>query len=113
MDDVFRALEDRQSFIGRADVLALGLDDRFIRHQLRHGAWHRVRAGAYCPSAVWSCLDSLEKHRVTARAVVRSLGDGVVLSHQTGMLFHPRCDVWGVDLSKVHVTRRDGGTGGI
>ncbi len=29
------------------------------------------------------------------------------------MLFHPHCDVWGVDLSRVHVTRRDGGTGGI
>ena len=113
MDEVFTAVADRHGFITRSDVFSIGLDDRYIRRQLRSRAWHRVRNGAYSPTPFWAGLDPAGRHRVLTRATLRSLGDGYALSHQTGLLFHPGCEVWGVDLSRVHLTRRSTGTGGI
>ena len=113
MDEVFTAIAADGGYITRSDVLSMGQDDRFIRRQLHAGTWHRVRPGAYSLTATWTGLDAAERHRVLTRATMRSLGDGYVLSHQTGLLFHPGCDVWGVDLDRVHVTRRGGGSGGI
>ena len=43
---------------------------------------------------------------------MRSLGPGVALSHVSGAIHHG-IDVWGVDLSRVHVTRLDGVAGRI
>jgi hypothetical protein len=113
MDDYFLPIELRQGFIARADVLAAGMDDRFIRRQLASRVWTRVRKGAYCYTTTWRTLDDVERHRRLARAVVHSHGDGVVLSKVSGLVMRPGCEVWGVDLSRVHVTRRDGRSGGI
>jgi len=113
MDTYFLAIEARQGFVARGDVLAAGFDDRFIRRQLSSGAWTRVRKGAYCSTHTWQDLDALERHRRLARAVLHAHGDAVALSKASGLLFHPGCDVWGVDLSRVHVTRRDGRSGSI
>lgn len=113
MDDYFLAIESRQGFIARGDVLATGWDDRFIRRQLASGRWTRVRKGAYCHTHLWLALDGPERHRRLARAVVHSHGDRVVLSKVSGLLMPPGCEVWGVDLGRVHVTRRDGRSGSI
>ena len=113
MDEYFSAIEARQGFIARADVLEVGLDDRYIRRRVTSRAWVRVRNGAYCLATTWQLLDDLDRHRRLARAVLRSHGDGVALSQVSGLLMRPGCDVWGVDLSRVHVTRRDGRSGGI
>jgi hypothetical protein len=113
MDEYFLAVEAAQGFIARADVLGVGLDDRFIRRQLVSAAWTRVRKGAYCFSRTWSGLDPIERHRRLARAVLHSHGDAVVLSNVSGLLMRPGCEVWGIDLDHVHVTRRDGRSGSI
>jgi hypothetical protein len=112
VDDYFRAVEVERKFIARIDVLSVGLDDRYIRRCIRSGLWIRVRNGAYHFRDTWAALTKVERHAVHTFAVLRSLGDAVVPSHQTGLNLLT-CDVWGVDLSRVNVTRRDGRSGGI
>ena len=113
MDDYFAALELRQGFIARSDVLSIGGDDRFIRRTIGSGTWTRIRNGAYCPTVIWDSLGAVERHRRRARAVLHAHGDAVVLSHVSGLLMRPGCEVWGVDLSQVHVTRRDTRSGSV
>ena len=113
MDDYFTAVELWQGFIARADVLAAGHDDRFIRRQLAARHWTRIRNGAYSSTDIWLSLDPVDRHRRLARAVLRAHGDAVVLSKVSALLMRPGLDVWGVDLSRVHVTRRDGRTGSV
>lgn len=113
MDDYFLAIETSRGFIARSDVLGVGFDDRFIRQQLRTQAWTRVRKGAYCFTRTWRTLDPYDRHRRLARAVLHSHGDAVVLSKVSGFLMRPGCEVWGIDLTRVHVTRRDGRSGSI
>ncbi len=69
----------------------------------------RVRQGAYCFGDVWAILDPEERHLLMARAVLRTTPGPVALSHTTALLLHG-IDVWGADLSKVHVTRLDDGS---
>ena len=44
---------------------------------------------------------------------MRAHGDGVVLSKVSALSMRPDIDVWGVDLTRVHVTRRDGRSGSV
>jgi hypothetical protein len=111
VDDYFAGLEEQQGFIARADVLAAGFDDRFVRDRLRSGVWARMRNGAYCTTTLWAQLDAVARHERLARAVLRAHGDAVALSHVSGMVIRAGCDLWGVDLSRVHVTRRDNRSG--
>lgn len=113
VNDYFTALEARRGFIARAEVLAAGLDDRFVRQQLQHRAWTRIRNGAYATFAVWERLEAVERHARRARAVIHAHGDAVALSHVSALIARQGCDVWGIDLSRVHVTRRDGRSGSI
>ncbi|HYO41036.1 MAG TPA: hypothetical protein VER39_15425 [Nocardioidaceae bacterium] len=113
MDQYLLSIESRQGFIARADVLSLGLDDRYIRRQLVSRTWTRVRNGAYCSTSLWQTFDDLERHRRLARAVLHAHGDAVALSKVSGLLMRPGCEVWGVDLRRVHVTRRDGRSGSV
>jgi len=113
MDDFYTAVEARQGFIARADVLGTGFDDRYIRRMISRRVWVRVRNGAYCTMPLWQAADAVERHRRLARAVVHAHGDAVALSRVSGLLMRDGCDVWGVDLSRVHVTRRDGRSGSI
>jgi hypothetical protein len=113
MDDYFAAIELNQGFVSRTDVLAAGHDDRFIRRQLASRQWTRIRNGAYCSTARWTPLDPIDRHRRLARAVLKAHGDGVVLSKVSALSMRPGVDVWGVDLTRVHVTRRDGRSGSV
>jgi hypothetical protein len=51
-----------------------------------------------------------EAHRLLTRAVLASLGRGVVASHQSAAVAHG-LPAWGLDLARVHVTRSDGRLG--
>src|SRR4051812_25467198 len=111
--DFFDSLETTRGFLARSDLLAAGLDDRFIRRQIQRRAWTRIRNGAYLPTATWEALDAEERHRRLARAVMHAHGDAVALSKVSGLLVRGGCDIWGIDLSRVHVTRRDGRSGSL
>lgn len=91
----------------RREAIADGYTDRAIRSMLKSGEWHRVRTGAYVSGPLWRELSVGDRHRVRARAVLRTSHPSTVLSHLSAALEHG-APVWGVDLTEVHVTRTDG-----
>jgi Transcriptional regulator, AbiEi antitoxin len=100
------------SFFTRADARAWGLDERAIDRAARSGEWHRIRRGYYTSTRAWMDLDDVRRHRLRARAVLHSLGDGVALSHVSAVLEHGIA-TWRVPLDRVHVTRLDAGASRI
>ena len=107
--DPLRALNLRQGYFTRQDVLALGYDDRDIRRSLKAGAWRRLRVGTYTHSDLWPDDPEL-LHRIVGRSVANRFGASVALSHVTAALHHG-LRVWDAELSAQHVTRLDGGAG--
>jgi hypothetical protein len=110
--DPLLVLMETQGFFTRSQARDLGWDDRAVSHAMRAGAWHRIRRGYYTYAATWASLDDVGRHVVRARAVMDSLGDNVALSHVSGCAVD-RIALWGIDLSRVHVTRLDGGPGRV
>lgn len=110
MDDALRAIVATRGVFLRSEARDLGYDDRGVAAALRAGVWVRVRRGAYTFHDIWENEDAVGRHRILSRAVMRSLGDGVALTHTSAVVEHGFA-VWGTDLSRVHVTRLDGGTG--
>lgn len=94
----------------RREAIALGYNDRSLRIALRSGQIARVRQGAYTSNDVWQAADRLERHRIASHAVLRSHGHTVALSHTSAAVDHD-LRLWEPDLSRVHVTRLDGGPG--
>lgn len=110
--DPLRIVEDLDGFFTTAQAREVGYDHKAIARQVRHGVWHRVRRGYYVFAETWTALEGAERHRVRAHMVLHSLGPVVALSHVSGVIEHGIA-VWGMDLSRVHVTRLDGGAGRI
>jgi hypothetical protein len=92
------------------DALAEGYDEQAITKLVRQGVWHRIRRGAYVLQATWQQLDAVGRHRLTARAVLRTAHPSAALSHVSSLLEYD-VPVWGLDLSEVHLTRADGRAG--
>ncbi len=110
MDDPLRVISESDGVFLRHEALSSGYDDKTIARMVRAQVWHRVRHGAYCFGDVWSMSSVEERHLILARAVLRTTPGPVVLSHTTALLVHGIA-VWGADLTRVHVTRLDGGAG--
>lgn len=108
--DRLQALAGTAGYFRRQDALEAGFDDKAINREIRARRWVRIRRGAYTFNDIWSAQDEVERHRITARAVVDRLGPGVALSHTSAVIEHGMA-VWDADLSCVHVTRLDGGAG--
>jgi hypothetical protein len=94
----------------RRDALADGCDDKTLRRLVHSGVLHRIRRGAYIDAAVWRRLDAVGRHRVTARAVLRTAHPSAALTHVSALL-ELGAPVWNVDLNEIHVTRTDGRAG--
>ena len=94
----------------RREYRASGYTDRAIDTMVRDGTLARVRRGAYVAGDVWRALDENGRHSVRARAVQKQACTELVLSHVTGLLEFDS-PTWGLDLSEVHATRRDGRAG--
>ena len=107
-----RILTESFGFFTRAEARELGYDDRAVAEAVRAKIWHRIRRGYYTFRGVWLELDGVQRHRIRSHAVLRSLGDKVALSHVSGVVEHGIA-TWGLDLSRVHVTRLDGGAGRV
>ena len=110
--DELRILVEINGFFTRAEARELGYDDRAVSAAMRAKLWHRIRRGYYTFADTWLQLDDVERHRVRSHAVLRSLGGNVALSHVSGVLEHGIA-TWGLDLSRVHVTRLDGAAGRV
>lgn len=94
----------------RREYLASGYTDRSIATMVRDGTLARVRRGAFVAGSVWRELDENGRHSIRARAVQKQACTDVVLSHVTGLLEFD-APTWDLDMSEVHVTRRDGRVG--
>lgn len=94
----------------RRELLSAGYTDKAIARMLRRGDWVRVRNGAYTEAGAWVALDEAGRHWLRTLAVVAQARTSVVVSHTSGLPFFG-APVWGLDLSLVHITRRDGRTG--
>ncbi|MBC7276623.1 type IV toxin-antitoxin system AbiEi family antitoxin domain-containing protein [Nocardioides sp.] len=110
--DALHYFIERDGFFTTQMALEVGYGKRDITRMTRSGEWHRIRRGAYAPGATWLELDPVAQHRVRSRAVMRSLGGAVALSHTSGVVAHG-IDVWNLPLDRVHVTRLDDGAGRI
>lgn len=110
--EALRVLAEIQGFFTRAQARELGYDDRAVTRAVRAKLWLRIRRGYYVFTEVWSGLDDVGRHLVRSHAVLHSLGDDVALSHVSGVLQHGIA-TWNMDLSRVNVTRLDGGPGRI
>ena len=109
--DPLRLMCQQHGFFTRAQARDCGVSDKQVAYAVRHRAWTRIRRGYYCYTDIWSGLDEVQQHRARCAAVIDSLGSDVVaLSHASGSAMH-RIDLWNVDLTRVHVTRLDGGAG--
>ncbi len=104
--------DDVHSFFTRSQAKDAGLSDREIAHLLRDGTWHRIRRGFYTDRTTWLDRSPEDQHLVRASAVLHSLGGRACLSHVSALLAHGIA-TWGMDLSRVHVTRLDGGAGRV
>ena len=94
----------------RREALAMGYDDRTIYANLRRGVWVRIRMGAYIDAGRWAELDDVGRHRVRARAVLKTAHPSAVLTHVSSVL-ERETPVWNVDLTEIHLTRTDGKRG--
>ena len=111
MDDL-RVITEASGVFLRSEALELGYDDKFLVRGRHDGLLHRVRQGCYTFAEQWGSLDVRQQHLLLARAVLRTTPGPVALSHTTALLAHG-VDVWGADLSHVHVTRLAQGRGRI
>jgi len=108
--DMIRLLAETRGFFTRAEALDAGSRDRDLISAVRSRVLVRFRRGYYTYADLWTCLDEVGEHLLRARAVQHSLGTATALSHVSGAVAHGVA-VWGADLSRVHVTRLDGGAG--
>ena len=87
----------------RRAALREGWSDAELTRQLRRGDLSRLRPGAYVPAV--APAGEAQRHRLLIAATLVALRRPAVLSHQSAavLLGMP---LWGVDLRRVHVTRR-------
>ncbi|MFF0339566.1 type IV toxin-antitoxin system AbiEi family antitoxin domain-containing protein [Kribbella sp. NPDC004875] len=94
----------------RADARACGYPDADIDSLLGSGSWRRIRRGTYAAQRSLRLVTDEILHLRRVYAVLRASGPGVYASHQSAAALHA-LPVWGLDLSRVHVTAPDGGSG--
>lgn len=110
--DPLTFLIDTDGFFTRRQALECGVAEREIAGLLRTGVWHRIRRGYYTFAETWTALDDVGRHLVRSAAVLHSLGPHVALSHVSALVARG-ISTWGMDLSRVHVTRLDKGAGRV
>jgi hypothetical protein len=88
----------------RGQAVRCGYNDEEIRRLVRAGIWTRIRRGAYVATELWAALDDRARHALTTRAVMLRLDPPAVATHGSAAAVS-ELPTWGVDLTKVHVTR--------
>jgi len=99
----------------RADARACGYPDPDIDSLLDTGCWRRIRPGTYAAHRALTLVTDEVLHLRKVYRVLRSGGPAVFASHQSAAALHA-LPLWGLDLSRVHVTAphgRGGCVGGV
>jgi hypothetical protein len=113
-----RLIAQRQGGVfNRRQALASGCSHEQIVRYLRNGSWEQIRRGQYAEVLDLTVLPPWERARTMhlrqVHAVVNAMRPGTVaVSHQSALVLHG-LPIWGLDLSRVHVTRVDGRSGGV
>ena len=94
----------------RRQLIAEGLTDRDIHHQVRAGVLIKLRYGAYVPAELCKDLTDVGMMRARSRAVLRTAHPTSVLSHQCSLAEY-EVPLWGLELDQTHLTRTDGRPG--
>jgi hypothetical protein len=111
---LLRVVRERGGWFSRGDALEAAYTGSEIRLRLKRGQWKRLCRDVYYEVGGWP-EDELpwarteRLHTLMARAVFGRLKGEVVISHQSATLLHG-LPTWGLDLSKVQVTRTSGRT---
>lgn len=96
----------------RADARACGYADSDIDALLRSGQWRRIRRGTYAARRSLMLVTDEILHLRRAYRVLRASGPDVFASHQSAAALHA-LPVWGLDLTRVHITAPDGRSGRV
>lgn len=105
-----KAVAARQGNVfSRAQALTCGYTDDQIKYLVADQSWRRIRHGQFAETVDRSHLppwgQRAEEHEEAVHALLNSLEPGsVAVSHQSALLLH-HVPVYGLDLSKVHVTK--------
>ncbi|MFF0265633.1 type IV toxin-antitoxin system AbiEi family antitoxin domain-containing protein [Kribbella sp. NPDC004536] len=94
----------------RADARACGYADVEIDSLLGSGRWRRIRRGTYAAQRSLMLVTDEVLHLRRTYRVLRASGPNVFASHQSAAALHA-LPVWGLDLTRVHVTAPDGRSG--
>jgi hypothetical protein len=94
----------------RADARASGYHDADIDSLLHSGSWRRIRRGTYAAHRSLMLVTDEVLYLRRIYEVLRAGGPGVFASHQSAAALHA-LPVWGLDLTRVHVTGSDGRSG--
>ncbi|WUJ75345.1 type IV toxin-antitoxin system AbiEi family antitoxin domain-containing protein [Kribbella soli] len=118
MNQRLRLIAQQQGGVfSRRQALASGCTHEQIVRCLRNGSWEQIRRGQYAEVLDLTVLPPWERARTThlrqVHAVMNAMRPGTVaVSHQSALVLHG-LPIWGLDLSRVHVTRVDGRSGGV
>lgn len=94
----------------RADARACGYPDADIDALLGSGSWRRIRRGTYAARRSLMLVTDEVLYLRRIHHVLRASGPSVFASHQSAAALHA-LPVWGLDLTRVHVTAPDGRSG--
>ena len=94
----------------RADARACGYPDPDIDTLLDTGGWRRIRRGTYAAHRSLMLVTDEVLHLRKVFRVLRTSGPSVFASHQSAAALHA-LPLWGLDLSRVHVTAPSGRSG--
>ena len=109
MDPLLHICETQGVFL-RREAETLGYHDHAISRLVKGKHWHRVRHGAYTYTARWDALDANGRYGLLCRAALRQSRTEVALSHESAAN-EWAAPLWDLDLTQVHLTRRDGKSG--
>jgi hypothetical protein len=102
----------RGGVFSRADARACGYSDADIDSLLDTGCWRRIRRGTYAAQRSLMLVTAEVLHLRKLYRVLRAGGPNLYASHQSAAALHA-LPVWGLDLTRVHVTAPDGRSGRI
>ncbi|MGZ0153231.1 type IV toxin-antitoxin system AbiEi family antitoxin domain-containing protein [Kribbella sp. WER1] len=96
----------------RRQAVFSGYSPAQIRQRLGDGRWVRIRHGQYAEKRDLTALEpwtrARHEHLQRVHAVVNSRrSSAVAVSHHSAVSLHG-LPLWGLDLTRVHITRRDG-----